>query len=108
MMLINTTDKLYQLNILHLCLIMYADDTALFSERASELRNMLDTLHVYTTEWNINVNINQTKVVVFKKVGNLKPDEKWIYNGKYLEIVSTILEFAFIIMVNLMMPRKDI
>ena len=46
MMLINTTDKLYQLNILHLCLIMYADDTVLFSESASELQNMLDTLHV--------------------------------------------------------------
>ena len=67
---------------------MYADDTALFSESASELQNMLDTLHVYTTEWNINVNINQTKVVVFRKGGNLKPDGKWTYNGKYLEIVD--------------------
>ena len=33
--LINTTYKLYQLNMLHLCLIMYADETALLSESAS-------------------------------------------------------------------------
>ena len=42
MILINTTDKLYQLNILNICLIMYADETVLFSESASELQNMLD------------------------------------------------------------------
>ena len=51
MELLNNTDRLYQLNMLHICLLMYADDTVLFSESVSELQSMLDTLFIYTTKW---------------------------------------------------------
>ena len=49
MELLNNTDRLYQLNMLHLCLLMYADDTVLLSESVSELQSMLDTLFLYET-----------------------------------------------------------
>ena len=50
MELLNNTDRLYMLNMLHLCLRMYADDTVLFSESVSELQSILDTLFIYTTK----------------------------------------------------------
>ena len=81
MELLNNTDRLYQLNVLHLCL-MYADDTMLFSESVSELQSMLDTLFLYTTKWNLIVNINKSKIMVFRKGGKIKPEEKWTYPKK--------------------------
>ena len=63
MELLNNTDRLYQLNMLHLCLLMFADDTVLFSESVSELQSMLDT-----TKWNLTVNINKSKIMVLEKV----------------------------------------
>ena len=74
MELLNNTDRLYQLNMLHLCLFMYADDTVLFSESVSALQSMSDTLFLYTTKWKLTVNINKSKIMVFRKGGkvNLK------------------------------------
>ena len=40
---------------------MYVNDTVLFSESVSELQSMLDTLFIYTTKWNLTVNINTSK-----------------------------------------------
>ena len=88
MELLNNTDRLYQLNMLHLCLLMYADDTVLFSESVSELQSMLDTLFLYTTKWNLTVNINKSKIMAFRKGGKVKPEERWTYQEKELEIVD--------------------
>ena len=41
--LLNNTERPFQLNMLHLCFRMYADDTVLFSESVSALLSMLDT-----------------------------------------------------------------
>ena len=40
MELLNNTDRLYQLNMLHLCLHMYADDTVFVSGIIFELQSM--------------------------------------------------------------------
>ena len=66
MELLNNTYRLYQLNILYLCLLMYADATVLFSESVSELQSMLGTLFIYT-KWNLTVNIKKSKNMVFRK-----------------------------------------
>ena len=76
--------------------VKYADDTVLFSESVSELQSLLDTLFIYTTKWNFTANINKSKIMVFRKGRNVKPEERWTivdcfnylgvclnYNGKY-------------------------
>ena len=65
---LNNTDRLYQINVFHLCLLMYADDTVLFSKSVSELQRMLDTLFIYTTKWNLTVNIKKVKSWYLEKV----------------------------------------
>ena len=49
--------------------LMFADDLVLFSESAPGLQNCLNKLNTYTKKWNLKVNINKTKVVVFNKGG---------------------------------------
>ena len=54
--LINSNCQSYQLQLLNLFLIMYADDTVLFSEDDNDLQNMLDCLQTYTEKWSLSVN----------------------------------------------------
>jgi len=44
---------------------MYADDIALFSESISGLQSQLDLLLKYYKDWNLEVNIEKTKVMIF-------------------------------------------
>jgi hypothetical protein len=50
---------------------MYADDMEIFAESPEGLQKMLNTLHSYTEEWSLSVNIPKTKVVVFRNGGKL-------------------------------------
>ena len=70
-----------ELKELSLFLIMYADDMVIFSESIEGLQAILDTLYNYTEKWKLSVNINKTKIVVFRNAGILRDDEKWYYNG---------------------------
>ena len=46
----------YELNMLNLYLLMYADDTVLFSENVYELQNMINVVNVCSNENNLHVN----------------------------------------------------
>ena len=50
---------------------MYADDTVLLSETAGGLQKMIDSLHTYSTKWNLCVNTEKTKIVVFRNSAKL-------------------------------------
>jgi len=45
-------------------------------------------LYNYTIKWGLEVNIDKTKAMVFRKLGGLKWDEQWTYNGVALDIVN--------------------
>ena len=55
-----------------LFLIMFADDTVLFSETEQGLQYMLYCLVQYTSKWKIKVNVENTKIMVFRKGGKLR------------------------------------
>jgi hypothetical protein len=77
-----------ELGSLNLYLLMYADDTVLFAESASELQNLLNKLEVYSKSWNLSVNATKTKIVVFRNGGKMKTNECWIYDNHQIEIVD--------------------
>jgi len=54
--LINSNCRSYQLQMLNLFILMYADDTVLFSEDIDDLQNMLNCVQRYTDKWNLSVN----------------------------------------------------
>ena len=50
---------------------------------------MLDTLYLYSTKWNIDVNIDMTNIAVFRNGGHLSIKEEWIYNYNLIEAVDS-------------------
>jgi uncharacterized protein YmfQ (DUF2313 family) len=64
------------------------------SESVEGLQVMLDALYNYTEKWTLSVNINKTKIVVFRNGGILSDDEKWYYNG-FIKIHNNLSEYSY-------------
>ena len=78
-----------ELRELSLFLIMYADDTVLFAESAPEMQKMLDLLSEYCTTWKLSLNVDKTKIMVFRKACKVPKREKWVIDGNNVEIVDS-------------------
>ena len=48
----------------------------------------MNILSEYCIKWKITLNIDKTKIVVFKKGGRISAKDKWYYNGKLLQVVK--------------------
>ena len=68
-------------------LLMFADDTAIFSETREGLQNAINNLDEYCLKWGITVNVRKTKIVVFRKQGRLSATDRWFYRGNEIELV---------------------
>lgn len=78
---------IFTLQNVQLFMLMYADDTVLFSLSAVGLQSMLNKLSVYCNNAGINVNIDKTKAIIFEKRISVD-NTQWIYNNSILEIVD--------------------
>ena len=67
---------------LKLYLLLYADDSVIFSSTREGLQMGLDVLHDYCTKWRLTINTDKTKVMVFRKGGILSKDDHWFYREK--------------------------
>ena len=76
-----------------LFLLMYADDIVLFSETADGLQNGLNCMNQYCQKWKGTVNIQKTKVMVFRKGGTLRRNTRFYYGEHEIEIVN---KFAYL------------
>ena len=56
-----------EISMLKLFLLLYADDILIFSESAEGLRKGLDILKGYCEKWKLIVNLNKTKIMIFRK-----------------------------------------
>ena len=61
---------------------------AIFGKTVQELQLNLDTLHMYCNKWGLEVNASKTKIMVFRKRGNLKRNDAWTYNGVNVDVVD--------------------
>ena len=75
---------------LKLWLILYADDSTLISANREGLQDSLECLYDYCTKWGLFVNVDITKVVVFRKGGVLSHNDFWFYGDTKLEIIDVI------------------
>ena len=69
-------------------LMLFGDDMVIFGKNTSDLQKNLDLLFTYCSTWGLEVNPDKSKIVVFRKRGPLKHDEKWTYNNMHIEVVS--------------------
>ena len=76
------------LKMLSLYFLMYADDTVLFSDTPEGLQNLLNSLQLYCNKWKLSVNIDKTKIVIFRRGNRLQQNLHWQYDGNDVEIVN--------------------
>lgn len=81
------------LNIYELCIIvlLFADDMVIVGRSQEDLQKSLNTLYDYCNKCGLDVNTDKTKIVVFRKRGQVKLSEKWYYNGKHIEVVNDFI-----------------
>ena len=74
--------------MLKLYVLLYADDTILFSDSAIGLQNGLNLMEIYCNQWKLVINGSKTKVVIFARGKARKDQGVFMYNGTQLEIVD--------------------
>jgi hypothetical protein len=52
---------------LKLLILLYADDTVIFSENEHDMQNALKYFKEYCDKWRLTVNVDKTKIVIFRK-----------------------------------------
>jgi hypothetical protein len=71
-----------------LFVILYADDTIILSESKENMQSSLDIFHSYCEMWNLRVNANKTKVMIFSK-RKVRQNIEYYLNGQKQEIIDT-------------------
>ena len=89
--LINSGCQTYELKSLNLFLLMYADDTVLFSENVDELQKMINSVNMYSNEYGLYINLLKTKIVIFRNRGHVKAEEKWFLNGNKIDVCNVLM-----------------
>ena len=72
---------------LKLLVIMYADDTVLFSDTEEGLQKCLNGLKAYCDKWKLQINTEKTKVMIFSKNKVKAEDFNFTIGDKSVEIV---------------------
>ena len=75
-------------DLLEIFSLMFADDIPLMSETVIGLQMQLNALQKYSTDWQLEVNIMKTKIVIFRKGGRIAKKEYWSYNNNPIEMVN--------------------
>lgn len=83
-------------HLVDLLILLYADDLVLFAYSLSDLRRKLKVLDEYCSENGLNINVNKTKIVEFKRGGNMQKikKEKFLCHGVQLEIVESYVHLG--------------
>jgi hypothetical protein len=69
----------WELNDIILILLLFADDMAILGNSPEEINNSLVLLHNNCTKWSLEVNVDKTKVMFFRKRSGLLSSEKNVY-----------------------------
>ena len=51
---------------------------------------MLNVFKMFCDKWSLKLNLLKTKILVFRRGGIVKRNEKWFYGGKKIECVKKL------------------
>lgn len=86
---------------MELFLLLFADDIVLLSSTPTGLQNQIKNLEKVSKLLGLQVNIEKTKVMVFRKGGPLSNREHWFYDGKQIEVVNKYKYLGFLLTTKL-------
>ena len=67
--------------------LLYADDTIVMAESAEELQLALNAAHTYCKDWDLTVNTDKTKIVIFAR-GKVTIYPAFLFGHNHLEVVD--------------------
>ena len=70
-------------------ILMFADDVSMCADTIGRLKEMILVLEQFCDKWGMKVNLNKTKVMVFRRGDSIRREEVFYFKGKKLEIVSS-------------------
>ena len=83
-------DLTHDLDELQKFVLLFADDTLLLSETLHDLHVLLNKPSAYCAKWNLTVNTNKTKIVIFKR-SSRPEDVEFFYEKVKLDVVKKII-----------------
>ena len=69
--------------------LLYADDIVVLADSPSELQEMIVSLYDYCSTWSLNVNLDKSKVLVFRSSNRINSNLKFNYGSREIEIVNS-------------------
>ena len=75
-------------DIADLFALMFADDVASFADTVFRLQQQINCIESFCKAFRMVINMLKTKVVVFRRGGIVRQNEKWFYGDTQLEVVS--------------------
>ena len=73
---------------IELFLLLVADDLTLLASTVAGLQNQLNVLSATAGRLCLTMDLDKSKVIVFRKDGFLAAKEKWFFGGAVLEVVN--------------------
>jgi hypothetical protein len=71
------------------CMIQFwfAYDIANVADTPVQLQRIINTIHTFCIKYGMKVNLDKTKIIVFRRGGCLKHNEKWFYDSEQIAVV---------------------
>ena len=74
-------------HFLRIFALLYADDTIVLAESPEQLQLALNAVHEYCENWDLTVNTNKTKIVIFSK-GRVTSYPAFVFGHRNIEVVD--------------------
>ena len=77
--------------LLYFVVLLFADDIILIADSVFELQKKLDILYEVAVKLGLVVNMDKSKVVVFRKGGHLASHDRW-----HIGILEVVSEYSYL------------
>ena len=69
-------------------MLLFADDLVNCADTVGKLQIMIKKLDEFCIKWGLRVNLEKTKVMLFRNEGMIRKNEKWFLNGVELKLCT--------------------
>lgn len=69
-------------------ILLYADDIVIFAETVEALQLMINKIVNYFETWNMHINLDKSKIMIFSGGGKIARNERWFYHRQQIEVVK--------------------
>ncbi len=67
---------------------LFADDIASTADTKQNLQRQINCIEQFCSLTGMKINVEKSKIMVFRNAGALRSYEKWFYNGEQIEVVQ--------------------